>query len=441
MFSIRHYLTCCGFRLPGEAQRIDRIISTFSQCYWEDNAGDVQKCPFQNQDTVFLVSFAMIMLNTDLHKAQVSKGKIPKRMTKHEFIENLRGVDEGVDKYQDYINFIYDSIEATPIAISNSLTQNERSKDGNGHDPTNLASSLQSWVKSVEPAQELLRTFAARHDKILSESLDNQVLQDTVCRMFSANWHHIHSVVNATIDIAHLDLSGMGLCIDLLEHSLCTATCLGMAVERSAFSKLLDRVNRFHDLKVQNEEGSGEKACDESSNQPESEGQINLEDKKIRRLTKQLKQLHASLSVDDVKLKTMKQVASRIRNGDILLNDTSRCFVREGDLVKRHQLAARSSTYRFFLFSDVLVYAHLSKEGDYKVHEELPLHLMKIEDECPNSTTKHISFHIHHPNKSFIVTCTNVTEKKEWMEEINTSIRREIKRKTKIERSRIDAAR
>jgi len=400
----------------------------------------MHKCPFQNQDAVFLVSFAMIMLNTDLHKAQVSKGKIPKRMTKSEFIANLRGVDEGVDTYQDYINSIYDSIEATPIAIPNSLTQNERSKDGNGHDPSDLASSLQWWVKSVEPAQELLRTFAARHDNFLSESLNDQLLQDTVRRMFSANWHHIHSVVNATIDIAHLDLSGMGLCIDLLEHSLRTATCLGMVVERSAFSKLLDRANRFHDLKVQNEEGSVEKAC-ESSNQSDSEGKISFEDKKIQRLTKQLKQLHASLSVDDLKLKAMKQVASRIRNGDILLNDTSRCFVREGDLVKHHQLAARSSTYRFFLFSDVLVYAHLSKEGDYKVHEELPLHLMKIEDECPTSATKHMSFHIHHPNKSFLVTCTNMTEKKEWMDEINTSIRREIKRKTKIERSRIDAAR
>jgi hypothetical protein len=295
----------------------------------------------------------------------------------------------------------------------------------------------------VEPAQELLRTFAARHNDFLSESLDDQLLQDTVRQMFSANWHHIHSVVNATIDIAHLDLSGMGLCIDVLEHSLCTATCLGMVVERSAFSKLLDRVNRFHNLKVQNEEVSGEKACNESSNQSESEseGQFNLEDKKIRRLTKQLKQLHASLTIDDLKLKTMKQVASRIRNGGVLLNDTSRYFIREGNLVKHHQLAARSSTYRFFLFSDVLVYAHMSKGGDYKVHEELPLHLMKIEDECPTSATKHMSFHIHHPNKSFLVTCTNMTEKKEWMDEMNTSIRREIKRKTKIERSRIDAAR
>ncbi|KAL7550350.1 hypothetical protein ACHAWF_013593 [Thalassiosira exigua] len=58
--ALRHFLTNCGFRLPGEAQKIDRIISTFSQCYWEDNAGDLQKCPFQDQDMVFLVSFAIM---------------------------------------------------------------------------------------------------------------------------------------------------------------------------------------------------------------------------------------------------------------------------------------------------------------------------------------------------------------------------------------------
>jgi len=119
-----------------------------------------------------------------------------------------------------------------------------------------------------------------------------------------------------------------------------------------------------------------------------------------------------------------------------------RCYVREGDLVKHHQLAARSSTYRFFLFSDVLVYAHMSKEGDYKVHEELPLHLMKIDDsESQGYYTKQNSFHIHHPNKSFLVSCSNKTEKKHWIDDINTSIRREVKRKAKIEKSRIEAAR
>jgi hypothetical protein len=134
----------------------------------------------------------------------------------------------------------------------------------------------------------------------------------------------------------------------------------------------------------------------------------------------------------------MKQVASRIRNGEILLNDPSRAFVREGDLTKKHQLAGRSSTYRFFLFSDVLVYAHKSAQGDYKVHEELPLHLMKVEDYDNTVTNKSrkSSFHIHHPNKSFLVVAASPTEKQWWVDDIRDSIKKEVKRKARMEGAR-----
>lgn len=436
VLSLRHFLTNCGFHLPGEAQKIDRIVSVFSQCYWEDNAGDLPKCPFPDQDTVFLVSFAIIMLNTDLHKSYAGKGKTPKRMTKTEFITNLRGVFDGVHKFQDYIYSIYDSIESSPIVLSNSSTSTTRIDHEHGHyvlpfkDETDLTSAIVSWVKSVEPAQELLRTVAVRHEDfvVTDDNLDAEAtLKDLTYRSFSANWHHIHAAINSTIDNAHVDIAGLGCCIDVLEYSLCAASYLDKAVERSAFSKLLCRVNRFNNRK-------GRKYTPESEKISTS---INFEDvDQVRSLTKKL---HSSLSIDDEKINTMKEVAGRIRNGDILLNDPSRSFVREGDLIKRHQLAARSSTYHFFLFSDVLVYAHKSNRGDYKVHEELPLHLMKIED-AP-SIAKQNSFHIHHPNKSFIVMANDSAERQQWMEAINDSIRRELKRKAKIEKSRIEAAR
>ena len=46
---LRHLLTQGGFRLPGEAQQIDRLISTFARCYWEDNAGDLTNCPIEDE--------------------------------------------------------------------------------------------------------------------------------------------------------------------------------------------------------------------------------------------------------------------------------------------------------------------------------------------------------------------------------------------------------
>ncbi|UYV77459.1 CYTH1 [Cordylochernes scorpioides] len=57
-----------GFRLPGEAQKIDRIMEIFSQCYCRLNPGT-----FCNNDTCYVLSFAIIMLNTSLHNPGVKE--------------------------------------------------------------------------------------------------------------------------------------------------------------------------------------------------------------------------------------------------------------------------------------------------------------------------------------------------------------------------------
>jgi len=433
---LRHFLTSCGFRIPGEAQKIDRIISIFSQCYWEDNAGDIQKCPFQDQDTVFFVAFAIIMLNTDLHKVHGTKGRPPKRMTREEFISNLRGVYNGVDKIRDYLYTIYDSIESNPIAVSQLPRQfNEKiRRDKSLPDGIDLVSYIQSWLKDVKHAQELLRTIAARHDNFATFdtiSDGGNSLHELTRQVYSATWPHFHGIINTAIDKAHIDLNGLDCCIDLLEYSLCTASYLDMTLERSAFSKQFDRMNQYNNSKTKRDgllrKDSGATPLSEKTTEFESLDEV-------RSLTKRL---HTSLCVNDSSIQTMKNVAGRIRNGEILLNNPSRTFIREGNLTKRHQLAGRSKTYRFFLFSDTLVYAHESSNGDYKVHEELPLHLMKIvENKHTGSTVSSRSFYIHHPNKSFLVVASSEANKKEWFSDITRSIEREIKRKARIESAR-----
>ena len=449
--ALRHFLTNCGFRLPGEAQKIDRVISTFSQCYWEDNAGDIANCPFQDQDTCFLVSFAIIMLNTDLHKSQPSKSKTLKKMTRSEFIANLRHVC-AADKFQSYIYDIYDAIEMSPILVSPNSPQKTKKKKRRGHGNSSslpfkhdkdFATSLQAWVKSVKSTQELLRTLADQNDNDFT-SFDDQGDEDTdlwyvTHQMFSANWHHIHGLINATVENAHIDISGLDAASASLEYSLCTASYLDMSIEVAAFSKLLERLNRFSGLKVDTEKVS-ERSSDENETSKNIAGEPpSANTQKVDQVRSLTKKLQTSLFVDDTKVQAMKLVANRIRNGEVLLNDPSRTFVREGDLVKRHQLAGRSSTYRFFLFSDVLVYAHKSSQGDYVVHEELQLHLMKIEDiDFHSSKSKHHSFYIHHPNKSFAVVTSGKAEKKLWLEDIRNSISSEISRKAKVEGARLE---
>lgn len=55
-----------SFRLPGEAQKINRIMESFGSHYH-------QQCPllFKNADAVYILAYSVILLNTDQHNSQV----------------------------------------------------------------------------------------------------------------------------------------------------------------------------------------------------------------------------------------------------------------------------------------------------------------------------------------------------------------------------------
>lgn len=88
------------FKLPGEAQRIDRLMEAFARHYCQHNP-DV----FHGPDTAYVLSFAMIMLNTDLHNPAN-----PHRMTREVFQNNVRGIDDGADLSEELLGEIYRAI-------------------------------------------------------------------------------------------------------------------------------------------------------------------------------------------------------------------------------------------------------------------------------------------------------------------------------------------
>ena len=58
-------------------------------------------------DTIFILSFAIILLNTDLHTPNL---KQEKRMKVEDFVKNLRGIDDGTDVDRDLLVGIYERI-------------------------------------------------------------------------------------------------------------------------------------------------------------------------------------------------------------------------------------------------------------------------------------------------------------------------------------------
>lgn len=457
-------------------------MTTFSQCFWEDNAGDHSRCPFQDQDTVFLISFAIIMLNTDLHKQSLSgpsdkKQKQRKKMTKPEFMNNLRGVNNSEDISREYLSQIYDSIAQNPIAIyrppqSSSFLDGALAKktikfsSGEfGHiiqGNIDLAGMIKHVIKSVKPCQELLRGLAAHEHPYLTiknsrknnkKSRKHLVPEELVRSAFCSLWYHFHGTINTALDAAHLDPKGLENCLDVLMYTLCTTICLDLTVERNAFTSQLVRVKFFRENRGLEEDDDMNTARPASrirdhldyKNDPwymriEKAAESYHENAKIAALDEvdgMFKKLHASLKVDSTLKKEMIKVARRIRNGQILLNDPTRYFLKEGELAKRCNRTGRNNKYTFFLFSDVLIYAHRSGEM-YKIHGELPLHLMKIMD--LNSSKQKKSFHLIHPRKSFVISAYNRESKSTWLATINAAIGREVKRKARIEGARQNSA-
>ncbi|CAI5765835.1 cytohesin-1 isoform X1 [Podarcis lilfordi] len=96
-----------SFRLPGEAQKIDRMMEAFAQRYCQCNPG-----VFQSTDTCYVLSFAIIMLNTSLHNPNVKD-----KPTVERFIAMNRGINDGGDLPEELLRNLYESIKNEPFKI------------------------------------------------------------------------------------------------------------------------------------------------------------------------------------------------------------------------------------------------------------------------------------------------------------------------------------
>ncbi len=78
---------------------------------------------FPTADTGFILSYSVIMLNTDAHNPNI---KPERRMTKDGFISNNRGIAAGQDLPRELLCNIYDSIVSRPITLKEDDKLRER---------------------------------------------------------------------------------------------------------------------------------------------------------------------------------------------------------------------------------------------------------------------------------------------------------------------------
>ncbi|CAG5085057.1 Oidioi.mRNA.OKI2018_I69.PAR.g10801.t2.cds [Oikopleura dioica] len=99
------------FRLPGEAPVIQRLLEAFARPWHEANGN----C-FHNDDSVVVLAYAVIMLNTDQHNANVAKNAEPMKV--QNFKSNVRGCDGDKDFDQDMLEAIFNNIRDNEIVLA-----------------------------------------------------------------------------------------------------------------------------------------------------------------------------------------------------------------------------------------------------------------------------------------------------------------------------------
>eukprot|EP00730_Choanoeca_flexa_P009150 TRINITY_DN12599_c1_g17_i1.p1 TRINITY_DN12599_c1_g17~~TRINITY_DN12599_c1_g17_i1.p1 ORF type:complete len:845 (+),score=251.17 TRINITY_DN12599_c1_g17_i1:114-2648(+) len=89
------------YRIPGEAQKIERVLIAFSKTYYDHNPD-----MFNEADTALVLAFSIMMLHTDLHNDNNVK-----KMTLPEFVRNNRGIDAGDNIQEAILKGIYVRIQ------------------------------------------------------------------------------------------------------------------------------------------------------------------------------------------------------------------------------------------------------------------------------------------------------------------------------------------
>lgn len=141
-----------SFHLPGESQKIDRFMLQFADSYVKQNPE-----VFASGDTAYVLSYSVIMLNTDQHNPQVKR-----RMNKEEFVRNNRGIDNGADLPKDLLESIFVEIS------TNEIKMNKNEFIG-----SKAASEQAASARKLPKDKPLTETVTLSVTNILSNSVDS----------------------------------------------------------------------------------------------------------------------------------------------------------------------------------------------------------------------------------------------------------------------------
>ncbi|XP_028759990.1 brefeldin A-inhibited guanine nucleotide-exchange protein 5 [Neltuma alba] len=241
--AIREFLK--GFRLPGEAQKIDRIMEKFAERYCADNPG-----LFKNADTAYVLAYAVIMLNTDAHNPMVWP-----KMSKSDFIRINAMNDAEECAPTEMLEDIYDSIVKEEIkmkddasVIGKSSRQKPESEEGRLVSILNLAlpKRMSSADAKAESEEIVKKTQAIFRNKGVKKGVFYTSRQIELVRpMVEAVGWPLLATFSVTMEEGD-NKPRVLLCMEGFKAGIHITYVLGMDTMRYAFLTSLVRFTFLH---------------------------------------------------------------------------------------------------------------------------------------------------------------------------------------------------
>lgn len=231
--AIRHFLD--HFRLPGEAQKIDRLMEKFAARYCETNPDNRL---FHSADVAYILSYSIIILTTDLHSPSIKH-----KMTKEQYIRMNQPTDpkdKGLP--EEFLSQVYDEIASSEIKIKGTSSGKLNSLSG-----TKWTDKLASGSKQRKLLYNMELESMAETARVLMESVSHVEAQFTLAShlehvkpMFKIAWTPF--LVAFSVGLQEIDDDDITyLCLLGFRYALRIAGTFRMSSERDAFVQALSR--------------------------------------------------------------------------------------------------------------------------------------------------------------------------------------------------------
>ncbi|GLJ54588.1 hypothetical protein SUGI_1172590 [Cryptomeria japonica] len=233
-----------GFRLPGEAQKIDRITEKFAERYCKCNPK-----AFTSADTAYVLAYSVIMLNTDAHNPMVKN-----KMSKADFIRNNRGIDDGQDLPEDYLGSLYDRIVKIEIKMKDDTLIPQSKLPTNSNKILGLDSILNIVIrkrgegKDLETSDDLIRhmqeQFKAKASK--SESVYYAATDVVILKfMVEVCWAPMLAAFSVPLDQSDDEVITYQ-CLQGFRYAVHVTSVMCMQTQRDAFVTSLAKFTSLH---------------------------------------------------------------------------------------------------------------------------------------------------------------------------------------------------